>query len=444
MELQAAINGFGDSALAHTPRLEVPSFARELHGSFADLVQQLQECVRWVREGESCRPACGKLACIVHTPLANKAGSGMAAADDYEGLTATAGLLRAAAALGHTSAAQQLLLIDPRAGTDELGDGGQFPVHVAASSAHGTAVLELVLQAAPDLLHAVVEHADLYTEWTLMHTAAEAGNVEAIRLLLQLAPELASIRSDADHTPLHEAAKNGCSEAVRLLLEAAPQAAAAMDERHGLPLHWAAQGGSVECLQILLDAGAPGLDCPDDDGQLPLHRAARADSDAAVRFLLAAHPGAALVEDNQRRRPLQVALEFVRWGDPPVAPNAARVLLPVSGLTVQQLLDLLAAVPAEGQPAVQPLYVDVAACMPLSPAEWQQVPTPCPGLGRALPAVLARSEAEAALLVAHLPPADTERLRVAALSLHRAQRALQLDVPPALLGRMLSLSLSDA
>jgi hypothetical protein len=34
------------------------------------------------------------------------------------------------------------------------------------------------------------------------------------------------------------------------------------------------------------------------------------------------------------------------------------------------------------------------------------VPTPCAGLGAALPAVLQRSVEEAALLVRHLPPAD--------------------------------------
>ncbi len=33
-------------------RMEVFSFAAELHGSFADLAKQLQECVRYLREGE--------------------------------------------------------------------------------------------------------------------------------------------------------------------------------------------------------------------------------------------------------------------------------------------------------------------------------------------------------------------------------------------------------
>ena len=32
---------------------EVPPFLSELHGSFADLVQQLQKCVNWRRQGEA-------------------------------------------------------------------------------------------------------------------------------------------------------------------------------------------------------------------------------------------------------------------------------------------------------------------------------------------------------------------------------------------------------
>ena len=35
------------------PRMEVPAFAAELHGSFADLAAQLQTCVQHLREGES-------------------------------------------------------------------------------------------------------------------------------------------------------------------------------------------------------------------------------------------------------------------------------------------------------------------------------------------------------------------------------------------------------
>jgi hypothetical protein len=43
------------------------------------------------------------------------------------------------------------------------------------------------------------------------------------------------------------------------------------------------------------------------------------------------------------------------------------------------------------------------------------VPIPCPGIGRALPAVLFHSAEQARQLVQHLLPADAQRLRTAAL-----------------------------
>jgi len=81
----------------------------------------------------------------------------------------------------------------------------------------------------------------------------------------------------------------------------------------------------------------------------------------------------------------------------------------------------------------------VAVHWPLTAAQWQQVPAPCPGLGGALPAVLARSEAEAALLVPRLPPADAARLRTFALALHRAQRRMHIFLPAELARHVLSL-----
>ena len=71
-----------------------------------------------------------------------------------------------------------------------------------------------------------------------------------------------------------------------------------------------------------------------------------------------------------------------------------------------------------GEEAVAPLF---AARQPLTPAQWALAPWPCPGLGAALPAVLARSEHEATQLVQCLPYADKLRVRTAALCLKKKQ-----------------------
>ena len=66
------------------------------------------------------------------------------------------------------------------------------------------------------------------------------------------------------------------------------------------------------------------------------------------------------------------------------------------------------------------------------------MPTPRPGLAAALPAVLCRSEAEAALLVRRLPVGERQRLRTAALCLARAQRVHNVQLPPPILRLLLA------
>ncbi|KAL4419859.1 hypothetical protein ABPG75_006957 [Micractinium tetrahymenae] len=115
-----------------------------------------------------------------------------------------------------------------------------------------------------------------------IHQAAECGNLLALRLLLQAAPETAGVALSSDcevaeahraalargelsqptgikqldialqgRTPLHMAA--GCHpEAVELLLRAAPQAALRPDQQGRLPLHCAASSGSAGSIQLLL------------------------------------------------------------------------------------------------------------------------------------------------------------------------------------------------
>lgn len=71
--------------------------------------------------------------------------------------------------------------------------------------------------------------------------------------------------------------------------------------------------------------------------------------------------------------------------------------------------------------AARLLFADLAAHFPLTAEQWRWVPLTCAGLGCALPAVLARSYAEASQPVRRLPAADQQRPCTAALCLARAQ-----------------------
>ena len=70
------------------------------------------------------------------------------------------------------------------------------------------------------------------------------------------------------------------------------------------------------------------------------------------------------------------------------------------------------------------------------------MPSSCAGLGAALPAVLRRSEAEAALLVARLPPAAQQRLRTVALCLVRTH-SLSAPLPTPLVHEWLALAVAE-
>lgn len=73
------------------------------------------------------------------------------------------------------------------------------------------------------------------------------------------------------------------------------------------------------------------------------------------------------------------------------------------------------------------------------------MPAPCPGLGRALAAVLSHSAEQARQLVQHLPPSDAQQLRTAALSLHRALKSMGIApaLPSPIVWHILALSFAE-
>ena len=231
---------------------------------------------------------------------------------------------------------------------------------------------------------------------------------------------------------------------MRTLLEVAPATALSKDSEGWLPLHFAAEGGSAEAVCLLLEvapAAALMSTTTHAAGSLPLHIAVWHGHAAVVRLLLEAAPAAALAESKDGL-PLKVALDQAAdpWDDDfQDYLESARLLLPATP-PEYALSALLEASEVEAGEAALPLFADLAACTALSPGQWQRVPGPCPALAAALPAVLARSAAEAALLVGRLPAEVRQRLRTGALCLARAQRKHHAELPAVLLGQVLALA----
>lgn len=133
--------------------------------------------------------------------------------------------------------------------------------------------------------------------------------------------------------------------------------------------------------------------------------------------------------------PLEQALQNKRF-------RMARCLLEEGPLALLPLPDVLsrlrkARLRMEGE-QVLPLYAAMVARQALTPTQWNRLPTPCGGLGSALPAVHKRAEWEAGRLVRHLPSGDRQRLRTAALCLRRVQRRCRVSLPPGVVGSLVA------
>ncbi len=164
----------------------------------------------------------------------------------------------------------------------------------------------------------------------------------------------------------------------------------------------------------------------------------------AIAQLLASAPAAASVPNKNGRLPIEAALQRVAT-DGAQALAAVRPLLAVGDAAdVAAALGKAAADPRQAAAGVQQMAVEFVALRSLTAELWALLPDELPGLEAALPAVLARSEAEAACLMVHLPAAERERVRAALLSLARLQGCTQLSIPAHALQHIVSLAAQSA
>ena len=155
----------------------------------------------------------------------------------------------------------------------------------------------------------------------LLHDAAQAWDIERVRLLLSFGAEVNATNFEGGHTPLYYAANH-----VDLSRPADGKAVAETLIRHGAevnvhsgpirgtPLHTTARRDNVVVASVLLSAGAD-IEARDIKGETPLRRALNCRQPGMVGLLLAhgAHPDS---PDKRGVTPRQVAKERgLRLGD---------------------------------------------------------------------------------------------------------------------------------
>ncbi|MBY0353637.1 ankyrin repeat domain-containing protein [Candidatus Babeliales bacterium] len=139
--------------------------------------------------------------------------------------------------------------------------------------------------------------------WKMM----EYGNPspEGIRKLVRQGASLSFVHP-FNGTILHHAIKYGQMEVVRLLIQLGAPVEARHIETGITPLFWAAIGGFPKITQILVDEGHANIEAKNSQGQTPLHGAARFLCKDVVAFLLSrgAQPD---VVDAQGKTPFDLA-----------------------------------------------------------------------------------------------------------------------------------------
>lgn len=269
-----------------------------------------------------------------------------------------------------------------------------------------------------------------------LHMAAECGDAAGVAAALAAGVPVDSAVANTSlrHTALHRACLHGHADCARLLLQAGANPNSSATPFKWTPLHNAARGvqlGHTACAAALLAAGADPY--ARGGGSSALHVALDGRMET-VSLLLEASPELALQLDPFNRTPLQLAVAYSNL-------SAAALLLAAAPL--QPAVEILQTLSVLNCVRRFSLYSSLVARQALNPSEWALVPSPCPGLGTTLPAVLRRSEAEAALLVRHLPVAEVQRLRTFALCLARRQRQAGMpELPAPITAHLLALSVA--
>jgi ankyrin repeat protein len=144
-----------------------------------------------------------------------------------------------------------------------------------------------------------------------LHTAAEEGNVDTVKSLLELGVDI-DARDASNWTPLHEAAAKSKIDVVRLLIERHAE----VDSRENggwTPLHLSSRFGHLEVSRVLLDHGA-NVNARKRDYWTPMHLSAANGYLETVKLLL--ERGADVHAVNREgQTPYQESLAFGEIAD---------------------------------------------------------------------------------------------------------------------------------
>ncbi|KAK7312514.1 hypothetical protein VNO77_36423 [Canavalia gladiata] len=153
-------------------------------------------------------------------------------------------------------------------------------LHIAAKQGD-LDVLKILMEVHPELSMTVDP-----SNTTALHTAATQGHTEIVKFLLEAGSGLATIARSNGKTPLHSAARNGHVEVVKVLIGKEPAVTTRTDKKGQTALHMAVKGQNLEVVEELIKADPSSINMVDNKGNTALHIATRKGRAQIVKLLL--------------------------------------------------------------------------------------------------------------------------------------------------------------
>ncbi|MDP0588885.1 MAG: ankyrin repeat domain-containing protein [Candidatus Endonucleobacter bathymodioli] len=145
---------------------------------------------------------------------------------------------------------------------------------------------------------------------TALHFAIQVGNIECLRLLLDVENILVNVPNDEGYTPLHYAVKTDQAEIVKVLLTVdGIHQVQKMNKQGNTPLHVAIMRGNIEVIKALLTVdGIHQVNIMGANDYTPLHLATILDDPASLDTLLAVTDIQVDITNKKGSTPLHLAV----------------------------------------------------------------------------------------------------------------------------------------
>ncbi|PIN23958.1 26S proteasome regulatory complex, subunit PSMD10 [Handroanthus impetiginosus] len=180
-------------------------------------------------------------------------------------------------------------------------------LHSAARAGNIIAIREIINDAGEDELTQLLSKQNSAGE-TALYVAAEYGYFEVVREMIKYHDiAAAGIKANNGFDALHIAAKQGDLEVVKVLMEAHPELSMTVDIANTTALHTAATQGRIEVVNYFLQSESSLATIARSNGKTALHSAARNGHLEVVKALLSKEPVITTRTDKKGQTALHMA-----------------------------------------------------------------------------------------------------------------------------------------